>query len=155
MHFIPITEPNIIAPVNKVQKLNGDIFQASHSTLAETDYNASVWVYGKYSNNEGILLYKNATVNFGYCVITHMGITTNVIINGDSGAPIIRHTESDNLLVGSVKGNACYIKTSELPSNRYVHICDYNSDVRPFPHNFTVISAWENVIGSDGLNIDR
>ena len=63
--------------------------------------------------------------------------------------------KSDNLLIGSTIGSGCYIKTPELSSNRYVDICDYNSDVRPFHHNFTVISAWENVIGSDGLNIDR
>ena len=109
---------------------------------------------GRHNNNNGTLLYKNATVNFNGCVNTHTGITTNIVISGDSGAPIIRHTASDNLLIGSTIGSGCYIKTPELSSNRYVDICDYNSDVRPFHHNFTV-SAWENVIGSDGLNIDR
>ena len=59
--FIPITEPNIVVG-SKVQALNGTVIDVSQGLLENVARGERLNIYGIFSNGDGLLLFKNATV---------------------------------------------------------------------------------------------
>ena len=109
--FVPITKTTISILNDTIQKHNGETFAVSQGTLSEVSINSTISIYGRYSNGDGILKYKNATVyTNSYSttkIITNVGIGTYPRQSGDSGAPIIYHDTDTSKLIGVHRGVAC------------------------------------------------
>lgn len=57
-----ITNNKVIAPVNQIQKQNGEIFDVIQGNLSDVPYESNISMYGRYTESTHILIYKNATV---------------------------------------------------------------------------------------------
>ena len=160
--FIPITNNKVIAPLNQIQKQNGEIFNVTQGNLSDVPYESDIWMYNKHTEGMGTLLYKYATIRTDtFCVNTNLGLINHTVEVGDSGTPIVYHDGDNSLLIGSVTARACGI-TLPLESrygiepNSYTNICSNSEFVqRHGGTDFVVFSAWENIKDeTNGLNID-
>ena len=115
-------------------------------TLDEMDVNKKLNIYGNMNNDDGHLLFKNATMLSGKILLHNIGIATYDSQQGDSGAPIIHHTENDeSKLIGVHHGGVCYFDpkisghTEPIDVRGKVKWCQENN------FYYKVFSAWENV----------
>ncbi len=141
--FIPITEPNIIVG-SKVQALNGTVFDVTQGTLSDVERGEDLSSYGMRNNGDGSLLFKNATVYHNEMVFYNMGIALYPSMTGDSGAPIIRHSDDNSKIVGVHRGGVC-IFDSVSENQQRVNVTNTNSICQTDNYYYKVFSAWENV----------
>ncbi len=146
--FIPITEPNIIVG-NNIQALNGTIIRdVQFGNLSDVaGIYPKISIYGMLNNGEGFLLYRNSTVstpNDG--LLTNMGVGGGYPSqSGDSGAPIVYHSNGTSTLVGVHHGSVCALEDwqngahAALNFSSHTGICPPNSSAY-----YKVFTAWEN-----------
>lgn len=146
--FVPIENSNVIVD-SKVQALNGTIMNVTYGNLSDVSRWEKVNIYGAMNNDDGWLLYKNATVHDVYRHnLFNMGIAGYDSNNGDSGAPIIHHNASgSHNLIGIHTGGVCVFESPSEGLSRIINVtsytnwCDHMEDV----YCYKTFSAWENV----------
>lgn len=140
--FIPITEPNIVVG-SRVQDLNGNIVNISQGKLKDVPLRDLLTIYGSLNNGEGILTLKNATLGDITGVYDNMGMARYPSERGDSGSPIIHHSNGTSKIVGVHSGGICIF---ESPSEN-VTLIDISMSRFCTTDQFyyKAFSAWENV----------
>lgn len=147
--FVPIEGPNVIVG-SKVQALNGTVMNVTHGSLSDVSRLSKVHIYGAINNDDGFLLFKNATVHDIYSYsISSMGVATYGSNNGDSGAPIIHHNSSGfHNLVGIHMGGVCAFESPSEGQPRMINVSSYARWCDDFndSYYYKTFSAWENVV---------
>ncbi len=144
--FVPIEDPNIIIG-NKVQMLNGTVMNVTYGNLSDVPRWSKVNIYGAFTNDDGWLRYKNATLGSGTNTLTNMGISSYDSIRGDSGAPVIHHNASgSHNLIGLHSGGVCVFTSPSEYLSRTINVtstiwCD---DVN-YSYYYKAFNPWENV----------
>ncbi len=155
--FIRTSNSDTTAPLNHVRMLNGTIFTVTHGTLSDVEVLSTINIYGQYNNRDGLLIFKNATLDNTRGTLTEMGIGNYKSIDGDSGGPIVYHGDGA-VLVGLHGGSVCIFTPEDANTidvsnssfcNSNIIITSQNGDY----HNvyYKYFSAWENV--KNGLNV--
>ncbi|MDE0526666.1 MAG: hypothetical protein OXI27_08765 [Thaumarchaeota archaeon] len=147
--FVPIEDPNVIVG-SKVQALNGTVMNVTQGSLSDVSRLSKVNIYGALNNDDGFLLFKNATVHDIYRHnLYSMGVATYDSNEGDSGAPIIHHNSSGtHNLVGIHLGGVCAFESPSEGQPRTINVTSYTRwcDDLNDSYYYKTFSAWENVI---------
>ena len=146
--FIPITEPNIVVG-NNIQALNGTIVRnVQFGNLSDiVGIHPKLSIYGMFNNGDGLLLNRNSTIATKQDgLLTGMAVAGGYLSQyGDSGAPIIHHSNDISTLVGVHHGSVCEFEdwvdgvSTAINFSSHAGICPSNSN--PY---YKVFTAWEN-----------
>ena len=142
--FVPITEPNITVG-SQIRMSNGTIFDVTQGTLSEVSRGDKISIYGIHNQNEGYLLFKNATLSLNSAdVFINLGISHYTSQHGDSGAAIIHHDGDDSEIIGVHLGALCRF-TVPGETNIVVDISNIESLCSGDYAYYKAFSSWENV----------
>ena len=146
--FIPITEPNIVVG-NNIQALNGTIIRdVQFGNLSDVaGIHPKLSMYGTFNNGYGLLLNRNSTVVTQFDgLMTGMAVAGGYLSqHGDSGAPIVHHSNGTSTLVGVHHGAVCEFEdwadgaSTVINFSSHAGICPPNSSAY-----HKVFTAWEN-----------
>lgn len=144
--FVPITEPNIIVG-NSIQALNGTVIDdVQFGDLADVDTRQRLSIYGISSNGEGFLWHKNATVVTKEATLTNMGIGGGYPSEfGDSGAPIVHHSNETSTLVGVHHGTTCiFTDWNNTQFTAFNYTSNAGTCFQGLGGYYKIFTAWEN-----------
>ncbi len=145
--FIPITESNISVSQDKIITKNGTLIDIIHGSTELLPRLQSVQMYGKNTNSEGSILFKNATLTTDTSrILTKMIIAHYDSMGGDSGASVIITENNTNALVGIHKGYVCQFIDSDGLSINVRHDVRFCMDADDNGSNYyKIFTPWETV----------
>lgn len=122
------------------------MIDVTQGTLSSVDRIQQLAIYCSLTNGNGVLLFKDASINFDGNHHTNMGISTYPSVDGDSGTPIIYHHNGISELVGVHEGVVCILDSPSENQMRidvtsYPNFCDTDNHI----FYYKAFSAWENV----------
>ena len=157
--FVPITNSSNFIPSNQLKMNNGTVVDLIQGSTNDVSFGDTVFMYGKETNSEGLLLFKNATITTydfhqNRYTMSNQHIANYDSIGGDSGAPVIIFSREVAKIVGIHSGIVCQF-SAESEGQTEINLWGIVNGERvcsgSFSNYYKVFSSWDSI--KDGLRI--